>query len=101
MIIYFSFMIEFFCKETSKNDEFIRKRNLFIASLIIDTGVSVQNILNLILLTLWLMTLLWQKILKRDILRGSMEREAFLMWRRRRGRLAVPISALSLRSGSR
>lgn len=31
----------------SKNDEFIRKRNLSIASLIIDTGLSVQDIIEL------------------------------------------------------
>lgn len=37
----------FFQAIASKNDEFIRKRNLSIASLIIDTGLSVQDIIEL------------------------------------------------------
>lgn len=37
----------FFKAISNKNDEFIRKRNLFIASLIIDTGLSVQDIIEL------------------------------------------------------
>lgn len=37
----------FFKSISSKNDEFIRKRNLSIASLIIDTGLSVQDIIEL------------------------------------------------------
>lgn len=37
----------FFQAISSKNDEFIRKRNLSIASLIIDTGLSVQDIIEL------------------------------------------------------
>ena len=37
----------FFQTIASKNDEFIRKRNLSIASLIIDTGLSVQDIIEL------------------------------------------------------
>lgn len=37
----------FFQVITSKNDEFIRKRNLSIASLVIDTGLSVQDIIEL------------------------------------------------------
>lgn len=38
---------KFFRAIASKNDEFIRKRNLSIASLIIDTGLSVQDIIEL------------------------------------------------------
>ena len=37
----------FFQAIASKNDEFLRKRNLSIASLIIDTGLSVQDIIEL------------------------------------------------------
>lgn len=37
----------FFQAIASKNDEFIRKRNLSIASLIIDTGLSLQDIIEL------------------------------------------------------